>query len=238
MPQKESDPERGGHTSTPSTFFFLAILAAFLAAFNTPLASLAIFSTLLRSLRASFPSLPSVSFWGFLRFLDSTAVSKGEEEEDRRFLLGGNRGREGAESRKPTGVEEVDVEGASQLCFVDELGGVILSSSKRGKQRGSVRPCESWVQEREQNVRSPSTTSRPFPFLPAPTSSSTGKEEGMIRPFINWAYNPLLAASRLAALMAVRLRADPAPKERVLAAVAVVLLVVEEEEEEVDCCDA
>lgn len=80
------------------------------------------------------------------------------------------------------------------------------------------------------NVRSP-TTSLPFPFpLLPPTSCSTGKEDGITLPFKNWAYNPLLAASRLAALMAVRLRADPAPNDVAVGGVEEVEVV-----EEVDC---
>lgn len=130
-----------------------------MAAFNTFLASLAIFSTLFLSLRKvllSFPSL--VSFLSFLSLVPS-------DEEERRFLLG-RVGREGAESRKPTGVDEVDVEDASRLRFLAEFEGVSLGSVYMGANETIVRPRREVEKEKE------ATYGLPRPPFPSPSHCS------------------------------------------------------------------
>lgn len=204
--------------SSQEVDFFRLSLASFFAFFNTFLASLAIFSTRFLSRRSSL--LSSVSPF-VLNFLDLRF-----DVEERHFFVGG--AREGAEMRKPVGeVESADVSCSRSLRLVEEVADVSLTSVSRVREmkKGSSVVSLGQHSQRHQALRRNgdrrrdvpfSRTPLSFPFLLATTSCSTGATGRITFPFMNWAYSPLLAASRLAADMAVMFKADPLPKDPVV----------------------
>lgn len=215
--------------SSQEVDFFRLSLAFFLALFNTFLASLAIFSTRFLSRRSSLLSTVSPFVLNFLDLgLDV-------------IFVGG--AREGVEMRKPDGeeVESAEVGCSRALRLVEEAADDSLTSVSRAReQQGSsvvplgqhAQPQQALKGKGEGRWDVPfSRTSLSFPFLLATISCSTGATGRITFPFMNWAYSPLLATSRLAADMAVMFKADPLAKDPIVVGSVGV-------ETPDDCCEA